>query len=225
MLTVNRINEEANPKGEKRLPDSSQGRTISPDKRLAKLTWASPFRRVDDCPNSARSNVVRLKHVDRLQPQPNQDQRKEVQMNARNNTKTDESAIRDLVENWARAVRTKNLDGILANHSPDILMFDVPPPVQSKGIEAYKKTWDLFFSWSRDFGVFDISEMTVTAGSDVAFVTALMRCAGAEANGNKIELEFRLTIGLRKIGGQWIVIHEHHSIPAPPPPDSAGESG
>jgi uncharacterized protein (TIGR02246 family) len=145
-------------------------------------------------------------------------------MNARSNTKSDESAIRDLVENWARAVRTKNLDGILANHSPDILMFDVPPPVQSKGIEAYKKTWDLFFSWSRDFGVFDISEMTVTAGSDVAFVTAVMRCAGAEANGNKIELEFRLTIGLRKIGGQWIVIHEHHSIPAPPP-DSAGESG
>jgi uncharacterized protein (TIGR02246 family) len=145
-------------------------------------------------------------------------------MNARSNTKADESAIRDLVENWARAVRSKNLDGILANHSSDILMFDVPPPVQSKGIEAYKKTWDLFFAWSRDFGVFDIREMTITAGSDVAFVTALMRCAGAEANGNKIELEFRLTIGLRKIGGQWIVMHEHHSIPAPPP-DSAGASG
>jgi uncharacterized protein (TIGR02246 family) len=127
---------------------------------------------------------------------------------------TDETAIRELVENWARAVRAKNLNGILANHSPDILMFDVPPPAQSKGIEAYKKTWDLFFSWSRDFGVFDIIEMDITAGNDVAFVTALMRCAGAEANGNKIQLEFRLTIGLRKIGDQWIVMHEHHSIPA-----------
>lgn len=130
---------------------------------------------------------------------------------------TDETAIRELVENWARAVRVKNLNGILANHSPDILMFDVPPPVQSKGIEAYKNTWDPFFSWSRDFGVFDITEMNITAGNDVAFVAALMRCAGAEANGNKIELEFRLTIGLRKIGGQWIVMHEHHSIPASDP--------
>jgi ketosteroid isomerase-like protein len=129
---------------------------------------------------------------------------------------TDETAIRELVENWARAVRVKNLNGILANHSPDILMFDVPPPVQSKGIEAYKNTWDPFFSWSRDFGVFDITEMNITAGNDVAFVAALMR-AGAEANGNKIELEFRLTIGLRKIGGQWIVMHEHHSIPASDP--------
>jgi ketosteroid isomerase-like protein len=135
-------------------------------------------------------------------------------MSAGDNPTIDEIAIRDLVENWARAVRARNLNGILANHSPDILMFDVPPPVQSKGIEAYKKTWDLFFSWSRDFGVFDIIEINITAGNDVAFVTALMRCAGVEANGDKIELEFRLTIGLRKIGDQWIVMHEHHSIPA-----------
>jgi uncharacterized protein (TIGR02246 family) len=127
---------------------------------------------------------------------------------------TDEDAIRDLVENWARAVRLKDLDGILANHSPDILMFDVPPPIQSKGIEAYRKTWDLFFSWSQDSKIFDINEMNITAGNDVAFVTALMRCAGTEANGDKIELPFRLTIGLRKIDGQWIVMHEHHSIPA-----------
>ena len=132
-----------------------------------------------------------------------------------NNPRTpDEAAIRDLVENWARAVRSKNLSGILANHSPDILMFDVPPPIQSKGIEAYKKTWNLFFSWSQDSGVFDISEMNITAGRDVAFVTALMRCAGTEANADKTELEFRLTIGLRKINGQWIVVHEHHSLPA-----------
>jgi uncharacterized protein (TIGR02246 family) len=135
-------------------------------------------------------------------------------MSANDNRKTDEAAIRDLVENWARAVRTKNLDGILANHAPDMLMFDVPPPIQSKGIEAYRKTWDPFFSWSQDSGVFDISEMNITAGNDVAFVTALMRCAGTEANGDQTELEFRLTIGLRKIDGQWTVIHEHHSIPA-----------
>jgi ketosteroid isomerase-like protein len=135
-------------------------------------------------------------------------------MSANNSRTTDEAAIRELIESWAKAVRTKKINGILANHSPEILMFDVPPPIQSKGIEAYKKTWDLFFSWSHDPVVFDISEMNITAGNDVAFVTALMRCAGTEANGERIELEFRLTIGLRKIGGKWIVMHEHHSIPA-----------
>ncbi len=125
-----------------------------------------------------------------------------------------EAAIRDLVENWARSVRTKDLSGILASHSPDILMFDVPPPIHSKGIKAYEKTWDLFFSWSTDPVVFDIDEMTISAGDDVAFATCLMHCAGKESNGERTPLEFRLTVGLRKIRGQWTVVHEHHSIPA-----------
>ena len=124
----------------------------------------------------------------------------------------DETAIRDLIENWARAVRNKDMDGILANHSPDILMFDVPPPIKSKGIEAYKKTWDLFFDWSRDNPAFDIQEINITAGNEVAFVTALMQCAGKAPN--ESHLDFRLTVGLLKIDHQWIITHEHHSIPA-----------
>jgi uncharacterized protein (TIGR02246 family) len=135
-------------------------------------------------------------------------------MSASSTRTVNEAAIRELVQSWARAVRAKDLDGILANHSTDILMFDVPPPLQSKGIEAYKKTWELFFSWSNDPVVFDIKDMNIIAGSDVAFVAALVRCAGTEKNGERIELEFRLTIGLRRIGDQWIVLHEHHSIPA-----------
>jgi len=134
---------------------------------------------------------------------------------ASKNNASDENTIRELVENWASAVRSKNIGGILANHSSDLLMFDVPPPFQSKGIEAYRKTWDLFFSsWAQDSGVFDIIEMQVTAGNDVAFVTARMRCEDIEKSGERTELEFRLTIGLRKIGGQWTVLHEHHSVPA-----------
>ena len=135
-------------------------------------------------------------------------------MSEQQNSTKDELVIRNLVENWASAVRRKDLSGILRNHSPSMLMFDVPPPLQSKGIEAYEKSWDLFFSWSHEPVVFDIGEMNITAGNDVAFVTAVMRCAGTEANGDDIELDFRLTIGLRKIDNQWIVVHEHHSIPA-----------
>src|SRR5258705_11683710 len=87
----------------------------------------------------------------------------------------DDAAIRDLIEKWAKAVQNKNFDGILANHSPDILMFDVPPPIQSKGIDAYKETWDLFFGWYRNDPAFEIQEMNITAGNNFAFVTALMR--------------------------------------------------
>src|SRR4030095_6337811 len=110
---------------------------------------------------------------------------KEIQMSASSNRTTDEAAIRELVESWARAVRAKDFDGILAHHSTDMLMFEVPPPVQSKGIEAYRKTWDLFFSWSDDPVVFDIKDIDITAGTDVAFVAALMRCDGEERRENR----------------------------------------
>ncbi len=127
---------------------------------------------------------------------------------------TDVSAISELVENWAGAVRARDYDGILAHHAPDMLMFDVPPPLRSTGIDAYRKTWDEFFSWADDPAVFDITQMDVTAGRDVAFVAALMRCSGTEKTGEKVDLEFRLTMGLRKTGDRWTIVHEHHSVPS-----------
>ena len=126
----------------------------------------------------------------------------------------DEATIRDMIESWAAAVRRRDLDGILQNHSSDIVMFDVPPPFQSKGIEAYKKTWDLFYSCAVDPIIFDIATMNITAGSDVAFVVATMRCTEPGPDGARKGLDFRLTIGLCKIGNQWMIMHEHHSVPA-----------
>jgi uncharacterized protein (TIGR02246 family) len=128
--------------------------------------------------------------------------------------KTDEAEVRALVERWAKAVRAKDMDGILASHSAEILMFDVPPPFESKGIEAYRKTWDLFYASQPEPIAFDIRSMEVVAGSEIAFVAALMQCAEKGKNGERIKLDFRLTIGLRKIDGEWTILHEHHSIPA-----------
>ena len=130
------------------------------------------------------------------------------------NHPAEERKIRTLVEGWAEAVRRQDIDAILANHSPDLVMFDVPPPFESVGLEAYRKTWDEFFACGGGLGIFDIDDMTITAGDDVAFVIARMRCAERDKDGNKTDLRFRLTVGLRKTGGEWTIVHEHHSVPA-----------
>lgn len=135
-------------------------------------------------------------------------------MEDRRSISDESTAVRNVIEFWAAAVRRRDYEGILQNHSSDMVMFDVPPPFLSKGLEAYKKTWDLFFSCSSDPSVFDITTMAVTAGNDVAFAVATMRCAGTPANGKHQDLEFRLTVGLRKIDGRWTITHEHHSVPA-----------
>ena len=66
-------------------------------------------------------------------------------MDKRQSSSQDEAAIRGVVESWAAAVRRRDFEGILQNHSSDIVMFDVPPPFQSKGIEAYRRPGTCFF--------------------------------------------------------------------------------
>jgi ketosteroid isomerase-like protein len=126
---------------------------------------------------------------------------------------TNESQIRTLIENWALAVRNRDLDGILAHHADDMVMFDVPPPFQSVGIGAYRKTWDTFFKYTKP-GVFEIQELHIIADGHVAFCYATMKCADSADTGEYVDLRFRLTIGLQRIAGQWVIVHEHHSIPA-----------
>jgi ketosteroid isomerase-like protein len=60
-------------------------------------------------------------------------------------TNADETQIKALLEGWADAVRRHDLTAFLAHHERDMVMFDLPPPLQCRGLEAYEQTWDLFF--------------------------------------------------------------------------------
>lgn len=126
---------------------------------------------------------------------------------------SNEILIRQLVEDWAKAVRDKDMDSILAYHADGIVMFDVPGPFQSIGIDAYRKTWDIFFKYTQP-GVFDIQQLEIIADENVAFCIANMKCADKSNSADFVPLDFRLTIGLKKINGQWTILHEHHSIPS-----------
>jgi uncharacterized protein (TIGR02246 family) len=126
---------------------------------------------------------------------------------------TDEQQIRTLIERWAAAVHEGDMATVLADHDPGILMFDVPPPeLGVRGIDAYRETWPGFFAWQASGAVFNIESLDVTAGADVAFASALLRCGTPEQFEREPEQRLRLTIGLRKADGRWTVSHEHHSF-------------
>jgi ketosteroid isomerase-like protein len=76
-------------------------------------------------------------------------------------------------------------------------MFDVPLPLQSKGIETYKKTWELFLeNVAGGEGSFNLDELRITAGDRVAFCHALLIIGDAKKPTG------RLTIGLQKVRGK-----------------------
>ena len=128
----------------------------------------------------------------------------------------DETQIRALIERWTEAVHAGDLDIVLADHAADIVMFDVPPPNDGvRGIDAYRETWPPFFEWQRRGATFEIVSLDVTAGDDVAFAYGLLRCGTVEELERDPENRLRLSLGLRKENGRWLVSHEHHSFPSP----------
>ena len=120
----------------------------------------------------------------------------------------DETQVRNLIENWAKAISSGDRAAILAHHSPDLIMFDFITVV--RGIDAYDQTWDFFFASPKGLISFVPSDLEVTAGDNVAFASCLIHCDGTSAG----PLDLRLTVGLRKIAGDWTVTHEHHSVPS-----------
>lgn len=131
------------------------------------------------------------------------------------NPSNEEAAVRRLIEDWASAIRDKDIEGVVGRHTDDVLMFDVPPPVAARGMAAYRETWPPFFmALTEGDAAFDIVELNVTAGDTVAFATALLRCGSAEELAKDDSPRLRLTLGLRKVDGTWHIAHEHHSFPS-----------
>ena len=115
--------------------------------------------------------------------------------------------VRAIVQNWAKAISEGDRRTILAHHASDLLLFDFPGTV--KGLDADDKTWDFFFANPQGPISFVPREVVVTASDDVAFASCMVQCEGTSGG----HVDFRLTTGLRKTGGKWVIVHEHHSIP------------
>ena len=124
-----------------------------------------------------------------------------------------EQEIRTLINRWADAVHAGDMPGVLEDHTSDIVMFDVPPPHDGvRGIDAYRETWPGFFHWQAKGASFEIVRLDVTAGDDVAYAHALLRCGMPDELAEHPERRLRLTLGLRREDGRWTVAHEHHSF-------------
>jgi uncharacterized protein (TIGR02246 family) len=126
----------------------------------------------------------------------------------------DETQIRQLIERWVAAVHAGDLATVLADHAEDIVMFDVPPPYEGvNGIDAYRDTWPPFFEWQAKGAEFELTSLDVTAGDTVAYAYALLRCGTPDELTKNPALRLRLTLGLRREDGRWVIAHEHHSFP------------
>jgi ketosteroid isomerase-like protein len=135
-------------------------------------------------------------------------------MTTENNKAIEEAQIRQRIESWARAIRAKDVDAVMSMYAPGIVSFDVEPPLQYVGTKAWP---EVFASFEGPIG-YEIRGLSVTTGDDVAFSHSLNRLSGTTKNGPKTGSWVRWTGCFRKIDGQWLITHDHASVPV----DAAG---
>ncbi|WP_157249439.1 YybH family protein [Nonomuraea typhae] len=125
----------------------------------------------------------------------------------------DEAQIRGLVYKIVDGIRAKDLEGLKQAYSTDVVSFDVESPLQDVGIAAKLKNWDKVFTLFQSVN-YEISDLTLTVGDEVAFGHAFGRLSGTLASGPATNgMWVRVTYGFRKIDGAWWITHDQVSVP------------
>jgi uncharacterized protein (TIGR02246 family) len=126
---------------------------------------------------------------------------------------SDLAEIRALIDDQAKAIRAQDIGGSVAGYAPDVLLFDVVNPLRSVGSDAARKRLAEWFSTFQGPIGYELRELSITTGEDVAFSHSLKRVSATTTGGDKLDMWWRATVCYRKLDGQWMVAHEHASVP------------
>jgi len=125
----------------------------------------------------------------------------------------DETKIRQQLDKIVEGIRAKDLQGLKQLYATDVVSFDVEPPLQHVGIEAKLKNWGRVFTFFQDV-TYELRDLTVVVGDDVAFGHGFGRLSGIMRNGTATSgMWVRGTFCFRKIDGHWLIAHDQASVP------------
>ena len=134
-------------------------------------------------------------------------------MTVEENKKNDEAAILGLLDEGIRSLHDKNIEGIMSLYAPEVVSFDIVPPLRYVGVEAFRKVWEEVFSSFQGPIDYEIHDLTITVGDDAAFTYSLNRISGTLNTGQKTDLWLRWTACWRSINGKWLIVHHQNSVP------------
>ena len=126
---------------------------------------------------------------------------------------SEEDQVRSLVERWAADLRAKDVEGVLSHYASDIVSYDLAPPLLYAGTAALRESLSAWFPTFRGPVGYEIRDLVVTAGTDLAFCRSLNRIGGSRTDGTDAEVWIRMTLCCRKVEGAWKIAHEHASVP------------
>jgi ketosteroid isomerase-like protein len=126
---------------------------------------------------------------------------------------TDEQQILTLINDRTAAVCARDVDSSTANIAPDLVWFDVVNPLRHIGSDTLKKRAAEWFASFQGPIVYETRDLSITAGDGVAFSHGLCHVSATKTDGGLLEMWWRTTLCFRKLDGNWMVTHEHNSVP------------
>jgi uncharacterized protein (TIGR02246 family) len=126
-----------------------------------------------------------------------------------------EAAIRALEARFTTAFNAGDVDAMMKNYVPDesLVVFDVVPPRQHLGADAYRRAWTGFFAHFNGTPTIAITDLAVTVDGKLGFSHSIQHVTGTDTQGRPVDRTVRVTDGYRKVGGDWLIALEHVSVP------------
>ena len=124
-----------------------------------------------------------------------------------------QSEVRALLDSWSEAIRIKDIDQLMPLYAPDIVYFDVVPPLQYTGSAAVRRNFLRWFdAWKSSIGV-EIRDLHILASGEIAVAHMLHRTSGTLENGREVGYWVRATVCCQRADHRWVITHEHISLP------------
>jgi len=127
----------------------------------------------------------------------------------------DQSDIKALEDSFSAAVKARDINAIMTCYvsDPAMVVFDVVPPLQYIGTDAYRKDWQNVLDTYPGPAEISVAGLNITTGGNVAYASSVQRATFTDKTGKQVTMTARVTDGYKKVNGHWLIAHEHASIP------------
>jgi ketosteroid isomerase-like protein len=132
-----------------------------------------------------------------------------------------EAEVRQLIDIFLGGIQNKDIDRVMSCYAPDLVAFDLMPPLEYTSAAEYRKSWQMAFNMTEGpFGL-ERRDLEVVAADDVAFAHAIDHVTASPKEGDRVDMWLRWTACFRRMDGGWKIVHEHGSVPVDMETDKA----
>lgn len=122
--------------------------------------------------------------------------------------------IREVIEERAARLSEGDVKGFLSHSAPEVVTFDLAPPLGKRVDSSDPGPLEQWLAGFEAPPQRRVTQLEIIVDGDVAFATSYDSMSGRpKGTTDDFTLWYRVTLGLRRVDGRWLVVHEHESVP------------